>query len=110
MACRCYHAYKNFLGETGVCWGTKEGEACSCDGDEARCDFYDYVRKRARKQVNNGDRFRSMTDEELADMFACDVCPNHLGDSTWECAYDYSETSECRQCWLDWLRQEYKEE
>lgn len=98
MACKCYHAYKNFLGETGVCWGTKEGEACSCDGDEAKCDLYDYVRKRARKQVTNGDRLRSMTDEELAEFIAHYDSYTALGE----------ELAKVR--WLDWLKAEYKEE
>lgn len=48
MSCKCYHADKNFLGKIGVCWGTKECEACSCGGDETKCDFYDYVRNRGK--------------------------------------------------------------
>ena len=47
MACKCYHAERNFLGKIGVCWGTKECEACSCGGDESKCDFYPEVRKRS---------------------------------------------------------------
>lgn len=47
--CTCYPADKNFLGEIGVCWGTKEMEACSCRGNEADCDFYpDKRQKKAR--------------------------------------------------------------
>ena len=68
MACKCYHADKNFLGEIGVCWGTKECESCSCGGDEAKCDFYDYVRERVKKPITNADKIRQMTDEELADF------------------------------------------
>lgn len=49
MPCKCYHAERNFLGKIGVCWGTKECEACSCGGEESKCDFYDYVRRRASK-------------------------------------------------------------
>lgn len=33
-----------------VCFGTREMEPCSCQGDCAKCDFYDYVRERALKQ------------------------------------------------------------
>ena len=68
MACKCYHADKNFLGEIGVCWGTKECESCSCGGDAAKCDFYDYVRERVKKPITNADKIRQMTDEELADF------------------------------------------
>ena len=68
MACKCYHADKNFLGEIGVCWGTKECESCSCGGDAAKCDFYDYVRERVKKPITNADKIRQMSDEELADF------------------------------------------
>ena len=65
MACKCYHAERNFVGKIGVCYGTKEKEACSCGGDESKCDFYDYVRERASlpQKQTNADRIRSMTDE-----------------------------------------------
>ncbi len=55
----------------------------------------------------NADRIRSMTDEELAefinDVFytlatrpgMCDVCDN-------------DSVTNCRECWLDWLKQESK--
>ena len=68
MTCKCYHADKNFLGEIGVCWGTKECESCSCGGDAAKCDFYDYVRERVKKPITNAGKIRQMTDEELADF------------------------------------------
>ena len=74
MICKCYHADKNFLGNIGVCWGTKECEPCSCNGDEEKCDFYDYVRERVKKPITNADRIRSMTDEELAqEIWSCHV-------------------------------------
>lgn len=53
MSCKCYHADCNFLGKIGVCWGTKECEPCSCGGDEAKCNFYDYIRERAKKSTTN---------------------------------------------------------
>lgn len=36
--CRCYHT------EYGKpqCWGTKEREECSCDGDKNKCNFYEW--------------------------------------------------------------------
>lgn len=30
-----------------VCWGTKEREACECDGDRSKCDFYENIRAEA---------------------------------------------------------------
>lgn len=68
MACKCYHAERNFVGKIGVCWGTKECEACSCDGDESKCDFYEDKRKKATPKTTNADRIRAMTDEELAEF------------------------------------------
>ena len=58
--CECYHlqAQSKWSGYgatsttvyQGICWGTKECEPCSCDGDELKCDFYDYIRERAEKE------------------------------------------------------------
>lgn len=75
MACKCYHAERNFLGKIGVCWGTKECEACACGGDESKCDFYGYVRERASlsQKQTRADQIRAMTDEELAEFMASQV-------------------------------------
>ena len=42
-------AYKN-----GRCLGTKEVDPCNCDGDKAKCSFYENVRKqgKAAEKVN----------------------------------------------------------
>lgn len=101
MSCKCYHAEKNFIGKIGVCWGTKEREACSCEGDEAKCDFYDYVRNRAKKTITNADRIRAMTDKELA-MFLTESTSNALLVLGIGCR----EKSKSAFDWLDWLRQE----
>lgn len=101
MACRCYHAERNFIGKIGVCWGTKECEPCSCGGDESRCDFYDYVRDRASKPQSNGDRIRASTDEELAWAYAYRLA------SCYGC--EASTMEECAKCTMDWLRQETEE-
>ena len=105
MSCKCYHADKNFLGKIGVCWGTKECEPCSCNGDEGKCDFYDYVRERAKKPITNADRIRAMTDDEL-DHFLSDVqwdVANYCGGVTEKQDYPVLEQ---RGAWLDWLKQE----
>ena len=41
--CNCYTKYYGH----GRCTGTKEIDACSCDGDETKCDFYPEKRARA---------------------------------------------------------------
>lgn len=47
--CSCYHKKLDVrwtkganyhMNYVGVCWGTKEREPCSCEGDERKCDFY----------------------------------------------------------------------
>lgn len=30
-----------------VCYGTKEKEECGCGGDQRKCNFYEYIRRRA---------------------------------------------------------------
>ena len=97
MACKCYHAERNFLGKIGVCWGTKECEACSCGGDESKCDFYEDKRKKAIPKTTNADRIRAMSDEELADWIIGVI--QHGG------VIPYGGTGVTR----DWLKQESEE-
>ena len=59
--CKCYHSATKILfwapdeapitANTGSCWGTKERDECSCDGDRAKCDFYPEIREKAKKNV-----------------------------------------------------------
>ena len=44
--CSCYQHGTKFL-----CYGTKEMEACSCGGDERKCNFYPEKRKQATQKV-----------------------------------------------------------
>lgn len=49
--CDCYHEQMDWNNAIcGVCWGTKEQDVCDCKGDRAKCDFYDNVRNRAKKE------------------------------------------------------------
>lgn len=62
--CDKYHLYDRWLitynpvtgdpiknpRQVGVCWGTKEQEECSCEGNRCNCDFYEHVRKEAKQQ------------------------------------------------------------
>lgn len=61
------------------------------------------------KPQTNADRIRSMSDEELAEFFTPFYydgpkfyCPAQADVGEGECA----AKSDCRQCWLDWLKQE----
>lgn len=50
----------------------------------------------------HADRIRSMSDEELAELFSHLGCPYFLGGKV-DCN---TENKGCKACWLDWLRQE----
>ena len=108
MPCKCYHAERNFLGKIGVCWGTKECEACSCGGDESKCDFYEDKRKKATPKTTNADRIRAMTDEEMAFMLAEISCPDGLTPTHEQCMLGKitGDLYPCENCWLEWLGQE----
>ena len=50
--------------------------------------------------MTNGDRIRSMSDEELAEhIWKKCGCPNGKNHVT--CGY----IGDCKNCWIDWLRQ-----
>lgn len=62
--CDKYHLYDKWLitydpvtgspirhpHQVGICWGTKEQDECSCEGNRCNCDFYEHVRKEAKQQ------------------------------------------------------------
>ena len=48
--CSCYHTYTNNKA-WGYCYGTKECDRCYCQGNKLNCDFYDYIRKEAEKEL-----------------------------------------------------------
>ena len=73
------------------------------------CAFYDLFCYRIDRPKTNADRIRSMTDEELAEYFTPDYydgpkfyCPVQPVIGEGECAM----RSDCRQCLLDWLKEE----
>lgn len=50
--------------------------------------------------MTNADRIRAMSDEELADFMVVNICPLKQE----QCPRT------CKQCWLEWLQQPYKED
>ncbi len=46
--CKCYHQYGNFA----ECWGTKERELCTCNGNTNNCNFYNKKEKRKMNIAN----------------------------------------------------------
>ena len=77
--------------------------------DYALPDDYDFlVQYEPPQPKTNADRIRSMTDEELARILAegCHgtiECPNCCGEYT-------GTIKSCTECWLDWLKEEVKDE
>lgn len=73
-----------------------------CDGEKEleSCQFY--------KRMTNGDRIRSMGDEELADLFI----EKHDDENYFACPVRFfcgCYKSDCLVCFLDWLKQEVSE-
>ena len=69
-------------------------EWCFCDHYNApiHCTFATCEHWKSRKEKTNGDRIRSMTDEELAEfIYKLDNCEDSIN---W---------------WIDWLKQEVEE-
>jgi len=84
----------------GECLGAKNKPRVDCYGDERLCLFYSDRRRKA-KAVTNGDRIRSMSDEELADFITDDMCGLICGDPL-------ACEGQCKQKMLDWLKEEEK--
>lgn len=55
-----------------------------------------------RKPITNADRIRAMSDEELAQFMKPydSGCPRWNGKEPMPCP----ERTNCRDCWLDWLK------
>lgn len=76
-------------------------------------DEYEYNGKTIRDWADlivnpktNADRIRSMSDEELAEFMK----PYDSGCPRWkEMPIPCSKRTNCRECWLDWLREEVTE-
>lgn len=71
-----------------------------------RDDFLKFVNGKDINVITNADRIRAMTDEELAELFAS-PCPNGLEPED-SCFYAISDGDDtvCKNCWLEWLKQE----
>ena len=57
--------------------------------------------------LSNGDRIRSMTDEELAKEIPCP----YMRDMFEECKFGWHEKKQtCEECVLEWIKQPYEVE
>ena len=52
----------------GVCFGSREVDYCSCDGDISKCDFYENVRKEARAEVQSPNTTTQQALKEIEDL------------------------------------------
>ena len=50
----------------------------------------------------NADRIRSMTDEKMTEFYSYRWCPHDR-------KHEKCRFSTCKECWLDWLKEEAKE-
>lgn len=57
-----------------------------------------------KSRQTHADRFRAMTDEEMAEYFSNLSC--HEAASREFCI---KHEGDCTECWLDWLKQEVQE-
>ena len=55
----------------GVCFGTKEVDYCSCDGDRSKCDFYENVRQEERAEARGSDATTQRALKEIEDLIGC---------------------------------------
>ena len=55
----------------GVCFGTKEVDHCSCDGDRSKCDFYENVRQEERAEARGSDATTQRALKEIEDLIGC---------------------------------------
>ena len=53
------YLYRPFTGEPfplyvtiGICYGTKERDECTCNGDRSKCDFYPEVREKEKRRIS----------------------------------------------------------
>ena len=85
------------------CFGLKD--FCDCDILCTDCQSYDDSGGEYREApISNADHIRSMTDEELAEFWVEPVCGIRTEE---ECKKNFR--MECAACFLDWLKQPYKE-
>ncbi len=50
--CECWHETPDHKWADAECWGTRERDACSCGGDQTKCDFYPEIRKGAKSKLD----------------------------------------------------------
>ena len=82
-----------------------EHNKCVLYSDEGRYNSFCDMENCKGRRKSNADRIREMTDEEIAELLdvSCDASRNGT------CPNAQLPLVSCRECWLDWLRQEAKD-
>ena len=68
-------------------------------------DDYDPANEDCFEPMTHFDQIKAMTAEELAEWISSGECPSHHGGHI-DRETVYCSDLECKDCWLDWLRQE----
>lgn len=96
--CSCYRETQGSKTtyKRAVCFGTKELDECSCGGDRAKCDFYQYVRDEANHVA---DYRKSVMDWTLAECVSeCQSTRSIQPD----CCDEACRLAEYGVCCKDW--------
>ena len=76
--------------------------------EERAVNLWNNARIRKKGTFTNADHIRSMTDKKLVQWLS-DGCPPN--DRWKSCdGGDTDDLHKCEKCWLDWLKQPYKED
>lgn len=82
-----------------------DNEKCRKFSDDDTCSWC-VMGPCSHETPSRGDRFRAMTDEELARILPCP----YMRDVYDECKFGWHErTQTCEECKLEWLRQPAEE-
>lgn len=97
-----------------VSFNGKDCSGCKHFNDRGYCEFTACIipcTVRATipevKPITNGDRIRAMSDEELADWLGV-YCNGQTAQEVGKPCV--SGMGSCEECWLDWLKQDAKED
>ena len=77
--CDCWGEKHHTWEHMGVCYGTKEMDACTCGGNKAKCDFYQHVRDAAAESDYNVDALQMALGirrycKKQTDCYKCVFC------------------------------------
>lgn len=104
--CGCYHDYNG--SGYGVCYGTRECDPCSCEGDMSKCNFYPENIKKAKKELTTAEMW--IAAQEDGETYVTDLCETTYCKTNgfiMDEKYKYVDTPSLNS-WMNamWLKQE----